>query len=213
MDNVANMSSVDEVSNPDGAIKPRRESASEPQRPQTPTVPETPKREYDAGATDGAAAHRDDGNPPTTPQRTVTRKPVNMTPRIKKKVPWKGKSIMVLLPRDDERGRPGNRPMPLDEAAVGGMMKSWEHLGYNTHGFDLDGHDGVSSSAPEHSQSKGAWPDFDDVVKERSERNYTVTLPDLNGKFILMVVGFAALTNLMRDSLEEEGRRTAGGET
>lgn len=89
---------------------------------------------------------------------------------------------MVLLPRDDERGRSGDRPVPLDEAAVRGMFRSWEELGYNTRGFDLVGHDGVSSSLPEHSQSKGAWPDFDDVARERSERNYRVVLPDLNGK-------------------------------
>jgi hypothetical protein len=179
-DNIVNMSSAEEAAGPDGATEALIRAPSQDQMPQTPSIPETPKRDVDGDAKDTADAPKGESNPPATPSRTV-RKPMNTTPRIKKKVPWKGKSILVLLPRDDERGRPGARPAPLDKAAVGGMLKSWEQLGYNTRGFDLDGHDGVSSSSPQHSQSKGSWPDFEDVARERSERKYNVVLPDLNG--------------------------------
>lgn len=187
MDNVASMSSSEEANKPDGSSEPPSQAPSQDQRPQTPTLPETPKPHGDVDVKEAADAPKSENNPPVTPLRTVAKKATNTTPRIKKKVPWKGKSILVLLPRDDERGRPGDRPVPLDKSAVKGMLKSWEQLGYNTRGFDLDGHDGVSSSSPQHSQSKGAWPDFDDIARERSERSYKVVLPDLNGKFEVTV--------------------------
>jgi hypothetical protein len=183
MDSVVNMSTAEDATSPNGASEGGFRAPSQDQRPQTPTIPETPRRDDDGNVKDPAEAPKGESNPPVTPLRTVTRKATNTTPRIKKKIPWKGKTIMVLLPRDDERGQPGDRPFPLDQSAVSGMLKSWEQLGYNTRGFDLDGHDGVSSSSPEHSQSKGAWPDFDDIARERSERSYKVVLPDLNGKF------------------------------
>lgn len=179
MDSVANMSAADEAT-PDASSDVSRATSQE-ERPQTPAKPETPRRDGEGTVTDAADAPRGETNPPATPVRTV-KKATNATPRIKKKVPWKGKSILVLLPRDDERGRPGARPVPLDQSAVSGMMQSWEQLGYNTRGFDLVSHDGTSSSSPEHSQSKGAWPDFDDIARERSQRSYKVVLPDLNGK-------------------------------
>lgn len=176
MDSIANMSTTGDAGTADGAAEVRVESPSQSQRPGT------PNRDGDGTGKDTVDGPKGVNNPPVTPTRTVTKKATNATPRVKKRVPWKGKSIMVLLPRDDERGRPGDRPFPLDEATVSGMLRSWDELGYSTRGFDLDGHDGVSSSSPEHSQTKGVWPDSDEVARERSERNYKVVLPDLNGE-------------------------------
>ncbi|KAI1638068.1 hypothetical protein F4809DRAFT_649530 [Biscogniauxia mediterranea] len=107
--------------------------------------------------------------PPATPARHI-RKSTSQTPRFKKKVPWRGKNIMVLLPRDQDRGKPGKPPMPLDAAK----------LGYSIRGFDLDDiHDAVKE--PEKcSQSRRAWPAPEDMAKERIQRQYQVTLPDLN---------------------------------
>ncbi|KAI1502003.1 hypothetical protein F5X99DRAFT_427632 [Biscogniauxia marginata] len=114
--------------------------------------------------------------PPATPARPI--KPTtSRTPRLKKKVPWRGKNIMVLLPRDEERGKPGKAPVPIDAASVDSMLRSWEELGYNIRGFDLDG---PLDNVPECSQSRGAWPDPDDVQKERTQRHFQVTLPDLD---------------------------------
>lgn len=182
MDDVANMGIVGEATATESASAQSTEAQSQDTRPQTPTIPETPNRDGDDGLTNSVDAPPTVTKAPVTPVRTVTKKATNMTPRMKKKVPWKGKSIMVLLPRGDERGQSGERLLPLDSSAVSAMLESWEQLGYNTRGFDLEGHDGVSSSSPEHSQSKGAWPDFDDISKERSERSYRVNLPDLNGE-------------------------------
>ncbi|KAH7316489.1 hypothetical protein B0I35DRAFT_255069 [Stachybotrys elegans] len=102
-----------------------------------------------------------------------------MTPRLRKKVPWKGKNIMVLLPRDDGRGLRGRPPMPLRRDEIERMFSSWEELGYNVDGFDLvvDGFQPIGTSD---SQSRDSWPNFDEVARERAERVYKVTLPDLN---------------------------------
>lgn len=124
---------------------------------------------------------------PATPTRKVDKplpKEPAATPRIKKKVPWKGKNIMVLLPRDEERGLPGKAPKPLRQDEIQKMFASWEELGYGVDGFDLLV-EGYQPPGTDDSQSREAWPAGDDLVQERSQRNYKVTLPDLNGKSTL----------------------------
>ncbi|KAI1211839.1 uncharacterized protein F4807DRAFT_472736 [Annulohypoxylon truncatum] len=117
--------------------------------------------------------------PPATPAKAT--KPVaGHTPRPKKKVPWKGKNILVCLPWDEERGQPGMAPVPLREAEVKAMLRSWEQLGYNIRGFDLEGIHVPSDPLDNYSQSRGQWPDEGDMTSERSEHKYQVTLPDLN---------------------------------
>lgn len=104
--------------------------------------------------------------------------------RVKKKLPWKGKSILVLLPLDEQRGKAGKAPKPLTETEVKNMLHSWEELGYDIDGFDLD-----RSASPNdydyygeesRSMSRPSWPDEGDVVRERAQRNYPIRLPDLN---------------------------------
>ncbi|KAH6628563.1 hypothetical protein F5144DRAFT_494713 [Chaetomium tenue] len=115
---------------------------------------------------------------PLTPPRAVVKRSAP-TPHLKKKIPWKGKNIIVLLPRDNERGQPGKSPVPLTEANVSGMLRSWQQLGYDIDGFDL--YEPAAEVEPkEQSQSRGAWPDPEDLVKERKSRDWTVLLPDLN---------------------------------
>ncbi|GAP91832.2 putative myosin class ii heavy chain protein [Rosellinia necatrix] len=115
---------------------------------------------------------------PTTPAKP-TKQAMSQTPRLKKKVPWKGKNILVLLPHDEERGQLGKAPLPLDAASTEAMLRSWEELGYDIRGFDLDAHE--SAGGPENnSRSRVEWPMLDEIAKERLIRQYTVTLPDLN---------------------------------
>ncbi|KAH6604141.1 hypothetical protein Trco_007587, partial [Trichoderma cornu-damae] len=99
-----------------------------------------------------------------------------ITPRIKKKVPWKGKNIMILIPRDDERGLPGRPPVPLRRDEIERMFASWTELGYNVDGFDLPAEEFVVSE----SQSRELWPSLEDLAQERYDRDFTVVLPDLN---------------------------------
>ncbi|CAK7233247.1 hypothetical protein SCUCBS95973_008530 [Sporothrix curviconia] len=104
--------------------------------------------------------------------------------RVKKKLPWKGKSILVLLPLDEQRGKAGKAPKPLTQSEVTNMLHSWEELGYDIQGFDLDrsispndyDYDGLSSR----SMSRPSWPDEGDIVRERAQHNYPIRLPDLN---------------------------------
>ena len=151
------------------------------QAPASIALPSTPKREFarpDVGNSGGAP--RSEQNAPVTPSRTPAKRVPPSTPRLKKRVPWRGKNIMISIPRDDERGQPGQAPMPLNETAVTGMLRSWDELGYNTDGFDLDIPAGISLLG-EYSQSRGAWPNLEDLSVERATRKYTVVLPDLNG--------------------------------
>ncbi len=106
--------------------------------------------------------------------------------RLKKKVAWKGgKNIMVLLPRDEERGQPGKTPIPLTEANTSGMLRSWQQLGYDIDGFDLY-EPTYGLDIKEQSQSRGAWPDPGDLSRERKAGNWRVLLPDLNGMYYLV---------------------------
>ena len=130
----------------------------------------------DAPTTDAAV--------PSTPKK-LTQKPLPkeppMTPRIKKRVPWKGKNIMILVPRDDERGKPGKSQMPLRPDEIERMFESWKELGYNIDGFDLLV-EGYQPPGTADAQSRDCWPSAEDMASERSTGKYKVTLPDLNGK-------------------------------
>ncbi|OAR02810.1 hypothetical protein LLEC1_00187 [Akanthomyces lecanii] len=119
---------------------------------------------------------------PSTPKRLKEKslpKEPPMTPRIKKKVPWKGKNIMILVPRDDDRGQPGKAPMPLSPGETKRMFASWEELGYSVDGFDLIVEDYQPPGTAD-AQSRDCWPSAEDLTQERSTGHYRVTLPDLN---------------------------------
>ncbi|TPX14508.1 uncharacterized protein E0L32_005472 [Thyridium curvatum] len=142
-----------------------------------PSTPKKPTQPLQNGTPRGAS--KVDFDLPRTPSRSPKKKEPAMTPRLKKKVPWKGKNILILLPLDNQRGQPGNAPKPLTQDDVQGMFRSWEELGYDTRGFDLGEYDiQTESSGP--SQSRGPFPSFEDMDRERARRKYQVTLPDLN---------------------------------
>jgi hypothetical protein len=128
---------------------------------------------------------------PATPTRTMEKplpKEPAATPRIRKKIPWNGKNIMILLPRDEERGQPGKAPRPLRHDEIEKMFASWRELGYRTDGFDLLV-EGYQPPGTDDSQSRGDWPQVEDVIRERSQKQYHVQLPDLNGRFLLLTAG------------------------
>lgn len=104
-------------------------------------------------------------------------------PRTKKKVPWKGKNILVLVPLDHERGQPGKAPFPLSQIETEKMWSSWNELGYDTRGFDLNHDD--SQNECQSSQSRAFWPSHAEMEREHRDRRITVALPDLNGTFVL----------------------------
>ncbi|KAJ4259825.1 hypothetical protein NW762_007757 [Fusarium torreyae] len=154
------------------AASDRSQAASTPEVP----VAESPKKRVPSATGNGEPTL------PATPikgtQKPLPKEPVP-TPRLKKKVPWRGKNIMVLIPRDTDRGQPGQAPMPLRQDEIQRMFSSWEELGYDISGFDLEV-EGYQVEGTADSQTRDAWPNFDEVAKEREERTFKVTLPDLN---------------------------------
>lgn len=148
--------------------------------------PAPPKDDVSSTRSSSTAPTTGEVKRPTTPpqaaQKPLPKAPA-MTPRIKKKVPWKGKNIIVLLPRDEERGKPGQPPFPLRQDEIGRMFDSWEELGYDISGFDLEV-EGYQPEGTHDSQSRDAWPNFEEVAQEKEEqlakKNFQVTLPDLN---------------------------------
>ncbi|AEO54854.1 hypothetical protein MYCTH_2297957 [Thermothelomyces thermophilus ATCC 42464] len=167
------MASSDDLATPD-SVAESNPTAGPTQRPHTPTA------DHNAGPNPTAASGPDPGpNPPLTPSRAVKRAATATPPRVKKKIPWKGKSVIVLLPKDEERGQPGKPPIPLTEANVIGMLRSWQELGYDIGGFDLYEPD-EDADPRDSSQSKRAWPDPADILQELQERDFKVVLPDLN---------------------------------
>lgn len=147
------------------------------QRPSTPNGTAGP---VDVGKTETKA--------PVTPTRPPElKKAPGSTPRLKKKVPWRGKNIMVLLPRDAERGQRGKAPIPLKQHEVANMFREWEELGYDIRGFDLNVPQEYSALPIEHhSRSRDEWPDVEDIKRERLDRKYKVTLPDLEGEILTL---------------------------
>ncbi|KAG6038464.1 hypothetical protein E4U41_004147 [Claviceps citrina] len=150
-------------------------SAAEPS--QAPTVTEAAQTQVEDSQMTASQVKR-----PATPMRGKDKplpKEPAMTPRIKKKVPWKGKNIIILVPRDDQRGLPGGAPTPLRAAEVEKMYASWQRLGYSVDGFDLWVEGGQPFGTSD-SQSRSGWPTAEDVARERASKHYKVVMPDLN---------------------------------
>lgn len=148
--------------------------------------PTTPKAASDSKP-GLAEAQMTESKAPVTPTKEATKKEPSHTPRVKKRVPWRGRNIMVLLPKDDDWGRPGGRPSLMKEHQVANMFREWEELGYDTRGFDLNepsGPDEHSALPIEHySRSRDEWPDVEETKREWAERKFKVALPDIGGKF------------------------------
>ncbi|CAG8948985.1 hypothetical protein HYFRA_00002113 [Hymenoscyphus fraxineus] len=104
--------------------------------------------------------------------------PAPQPPRLKKKVPWKGKNIMVLLPWDNERGTNGKAPSPMTPKQVENMIRQWQQLGYDTTGFNLGYAENLNGEQAALGQSCNIWPLATDVMQERQQRSFNVSIPD-----------------------------------
>lgn len=150
---------------PSGAPDQRRETSPNSNKAGSPYLEEPPMQR------------------PLTPAKPEPTKISAPAPRIKKRVPWRGKNIMVLLPKDDQRGQRGHGPIPLKAHEVSNMFREWEELGYDIRGFDLNEPTAYSALPSDHySKSRDEWPDAEDLSKERLERRFNVVLPDIMGK-------------------------------
>lgn len=125
---------------------------------------------------DWRAASLPGSNLETSPAPAASISPAPGPPRLKKKVPWKGKNILVLLPWDDERGQKGKAPTPLTDKDLEAKLVEWEQQGYSTAGFSL-GHE-VQDEEAGPGQSRSVWPKAVDVNQEREQRQFRVSIPD-----------------------------------
>jgi hypothetical protein len=116
------------------------------------------------------------------PDTALPSSPAPAPLRLKKKVPWKGKSILVLLPRDDGLGVSGKAPVPMQPKDVESMLKNWERSGYDTKGFDLGQDNDYEGDLGAQGQSRGIWPVATDVAEELEQRDFQISIPDRKGE-------------------------------
>jgi hypothetical protein len=136
------------------------------------------------------------------PDTAPNRSPAPAPPRLKKKVPWKGKNIMVLLPWDNQRGMSGKAPTPMQPADVEAMFEKWEQAGYDTKGFDLGQDSDYESDLGAQGQSRGIWPVATDVAQELEQRNFQISIPDRKGeRFYLQHFNRKVSLSLLKYSL------------
>lgn len=155
--------------------------------------PASPKRTTSGSKLGSVDAQKTVARTPATPTKEAAAKIVSpLAPRTKKRVPWRGKNIMITLPDADDWGRRGGRPSLMKEHQVISMFREWGELGYDTRGFDLNepsGPDEHSALPLEHySRSRDEWPDPVDTKRERVERKIKVALPDIDGRFLRLFV-------------------------
>ncbi|EME88356.1 uncharacterized protein MYCFIDRAFT_213255 [Pseudocercospora fijiensis CIRAD86] len=95
-------------------------------------------------------------------------------PRLKKRVSWRGKNIVISIPRFDYRVMGLVQPMSREQ--VEERMKHFEDAGYNTNGYDLlDEH--IGSDGP--AQVRAIYPDEREARFLPPRNQIKVVLPDL----------------------------------
>ncbi|TQS38011.1 hypothetical protein Golomagni_01494 [Golovinomyces magnicellulatus] len=98
-------------------------------------------------------------------------------PRVKKKIPWNTKHIVIFLPIDDDRGKDGYAPFPMTQDETQKKMKNWEDMHYDIRGFNLvPVFEADQESDP--TQSRPCWPLPRDIEDERRQKSYNVSVPD-----------------------------------
>ncbi|KAK5074316.1 hypothetical protein LTR64_006539 [Lithohypha guttulata] len=100
--------------------------------------------------------------------------PVQSFQRLKKKVPWKGKSCLIAMPPTD-RDEAGLPPI-LTAQEKQERLQKWIDAGYPVHGFTLDSWSlSVSETG---SASRSTFPDPIDMEHERRNNPASVQIPD-----------------------------------
>ncbi|KXT15164.1 hypothetical protein AC579_7936 [Pseudocercospora musae] len=116
----------------------------------------------------GAGAAHTQASPHARPVSTLE------PPRLKKRVSWRGKNIVISIPHFDYKAVGLVRPMSREE--IGERMKRFEHAGYNTNGYDLlEEHTGSDGPA----QVRPIYPDEREARFLPPRNQIKVVLPDL----------------------------------
>ncbi|KAL8660344.1 MAG: hypothetical protein Q9202_006653 [Teloschistes flavicans] len=104
--------------------------------------------------------------------------PVTSVQKIRKRVPWRGKTCIISLPTPPSSAG-SIEYCYLTPGDVRKSLDVWQELGYDTAGFRLNygspsGHDLTGAGA----QSRTSFPDPEEIAVERACRSYGVRIPD-----------------------------------
>ena len=95
-------------------------------------------------------------------------------PRLKKRVSWRGKNIVISIPRFDYDAAGLVKPMSKEE--IDWRLKTFEDAGYDTRGYDL-AEERTIQDGP--AQVKDIYPDEREARIPRTKDDIRVMLPDL----------------------------------
>ncbi|KAL2369285.1 hypothetical protein RJ035_006891 [Blastomyces gilchristii] len=112
-------------------------------------------------------------SPRVAPKQSRTSTPAFQRPR--KKVLWGKRQCFIALPLDDRRGSSHGGFSLLTPDDVDNRLKEWKQQGYDIRGFDDGSRFGGSDAS---SQSRPAFPDPYESLREWRENKYTISFPD-----------------------------------
>lgn len=94
-------------------------------------------------------------------------------PRLRKRVSWRGKNIVIAIPRIDFAA--AGIPQPMSKAEVQERLQQFEDAGHNVLGYDLTYEEASNDPA----QVRAIFPDETEARQMPSREDYKVLLPDL----------------------------------
>lgn len=98
--------------------------------------------------------------------------------KARKRVTWRGKACIISLPSIDENSNQNGYIALLKPKDVHDRLKMWEHQGFDNKGFTLSSSAEGFSPVISQGQSRAVYPDPLDEEKERSQRDFRVSIPD-----------------------------------
>lgn len=98
--------------------------------------------------------------------------------KARKRVTWRGKACVISLPFIDENSNQNGSIVRLKPQDVHDRLKMWERQGFDNKGFTLSSSAEGFSPVTSQGQSRAVYPDPSDEEKERSQRQFRVSIPD-----------------------------------
>lgn len=112
-------------------------------------------------------------SPPKRSRTSISDSPSSQ--RLKKRVPWRGKTCIIALPIDSDKEYSRKLTL-LKPECLSKRLREWQELGYDTAGFKLSPPE--SEDVTSEGQSRPIYPISTDVEHERQSCVYRVNIPD-----------------------------------
>ncbi|KAL8722531.1 MAG: hypothetical protein Q9225_000999 [Loekoesia sp. 1 TL-2023] len=99
-------------------------------------------------------------------------------PRVRKRVPWRGKTCIISLPPTLRESEPKDFRY-LTRCDVDKRLHDWQAQGHNVGGFQLGGRPSDGSDTSDlQAQTRPPFPDPVDIRADREKRSYRTKIPD-----------------------------------